>query len=160
MGSLDPANAVVTDAQGRFAIGAPIGRVRVYCDPVPSTPMAVGAPFSNAGGDVDVAAGDPAHIELFQVRIVSPPSDIGFQITPITLPLVVRSVDPAGPAAAGGLAAGDRVITIDGASLAGLLPFSAMVLALNHRPGSTMTLGIERAGAPIAVKVNISKLAN
>jgi PDZ domain-containing protein/carboxypeptidase family protein len=150
----DPSLLVSTDEAGRFVSGAPIGKVRVRCNAPP------GSTLSNAGTDVEVGATEPAHVEVYQVKIVAPPSDIGFQITPITLPLTVWKVDPTGPAAAAGLAPGDRVASIDGAAVAGLLPFTAMVVAMNHRPGSTLTLGIERGGTPMAIKINITKPQN
>lgn len=146
-----PAEATsITDAKGAFSIAAPIGKARVMC-------FAPDGSFSVAGGDAEVAAGAPGKIELAAVRAVPPPSDVGFAIKPLTLPLVIASVDPAGPAKAAGLLPGDKLLVIDGAVLTNLLPSSAMMLAWNHRPGSTLTLGIERDGSPLTLKLAIAK---
>ena len=63
---------------------------------------------------LDTAAGTPGTIALKAVRQVPPPSDVGFRIKPLTLPLVIAAVDADGPAKAGGLAVGDIVTSIDG----------------------------------------------
>jgi RNA polymerase sigma-70 factor (ECF subfamily) len=149
----DPSKGVVTDAQGRFTIDAPLGKVRIVCG---SNPL----PFSNAGGDVEVTPGAPAHIDVAAVRVIPPPADIGFAFTPSTLPLTVRTIDPAGPAVGTGLAIGDHVIAIDGAPVDGLLPYSALVLCTNHRPGTTLVLTVEHGGATQTVRIPITKLAS
>jgi S1-C subfamily serine protease len=116
--------------------------------------------FSAAGGDVDVAAGAPGTIALKAVRAIPPPSHVGYRIKPLTLPLVIASVDADGPAAAGGLAPGDIVTSIDGQSVAGLLPAGAMMLAWNHRPGTTLVVGVERGGAAKTIKIVVAEAAN
>lgn len=60
-------------------------------------------------------------------------------------------------AAAAGLRVGDRLVTIDGASLQGLLPAGAMFLIANHRPGTVVTLGISRGGAIQTIKIPVGK---
>jgi hypothetical protein len=152
-GGGDPNKGVVTDAQGRFAMDAPLGKVRVTCGP--NT-----LPFSNAGGDVDVTPGAPAHIEVAAVRFIPPPADIGFRLTPSTLPLTVRAIDPGGTAADSGLVVGDQIVAIDGAPVDGLLPYSAVVLCTNHRPGTTLVLTVERGGATPTIRIPITKLAS
>jgi len=142
-----------TDAAGKFSIPAPVGKARVMC-------FSPDGSFSVAGGDVEIAATGPGKIELAAVKVMPPPSDPGFRIKPMTLPLVIATVDPNGPARATGLAPGDRVMTIDGASVAGLLPSSAMMLAWNHRAGTTLTLGVERNGAPLSIKIVVAKPTN
>jgi RNA polymerase sigma-70 factor (ECF subfamily) len=142
-----------TDAKGAFSIPAPVGKARVMCFSQDGT-------YSVAGGDVDVAAATPGKIELPAVKVLPPPSDVGYRIKPLTLPLVIASVDATGPAKPSGLLPGDRVMTIDGASLTGLLPSSAMMLAWNHRPGSVLTLGIERGGVPMTFKIVVAKPTN
>lgn len=54
------------------------------------------------------------------------------------------STDPAGPAAQAGLAAGDRVVAIDGEPMA---DFAAVVAAVSASPGTALTVQIERDGA-------------
>jgi hypothetical protein len=153
-GDVQPgANSPATDVRGAFRIPAPTGKARVMC-------FSPDASFSVAGGDVDVPTNGPAKIELAAVKAVPPPSEPGFRIKPLTLPLVIAVVDPAGPAKAAGLAVGDRVITIDGAPLTGLIPSGAMMLAWNHRVGTTLTLGIERNGAPLTIKIVVVKPTN
>src|SRR5262249_44777721 len=116
--------------------------------------------FSVAGGDADVTAAGPGKIDLRAVRANPPPCEPGFMIKPLTLPLVIASVDPQGPAKSGGLAVGDRVVTIDGVSVAGLLPAAAMMLAWNHRPGTTLVLGVERGGAALGIKIVVAAQTN
>jgi RNA polymerase sigma-70 factor (ECF subfamily) len=147
-GPPDESRQAFTDAAGHFVLTAPVGRVRVFCF-VPN-----GGPLSVAGTDVDVAAGAMPHVDLFAVRPTfgASPGNFGFDITPIVLPLTVNRVDPHGPAAAAGIAAGDHIVTIDGASLQGVLPQGATFLLANHHSGSTVTLGLERGGAPRVVK--------
>jgi RNA polymerase sigma-70 factor (ECF subfamily) len=148
-----PTAANATDEKGAFKIPAPIGKARVMC-------FSPDGSFSVAGGDADIPANAPGTINLKAVRASPPPCDPGFRIKPFTLPLVIWQVDPDGPAKAGGLAVGDRVMTIDGASVAGLLPGAAMMLARNHRPGTTITLGVERNGAPQTIKVVVAAQQN
>lgn len=133
-----------TNERGEFKIGSPAGTARVMC-------FSVDGSFSVAGLDVTVAATGMTKAQLVAVRSVPPRSDPGFAIRPLTLPLVIAQVDPTGPAAAAGLKVGDIVITVDGASVKGLIPSGAMTLAWNHRPGTTVTLGVERGGKPMSI---------
>jgi RNA polymerase sigma-70 factor (ECF subfamily) len=148
-GPPDESRQAFTDGAGHFTLTAPIGRVRVFC----FSPS--GGPLSVAGTDVDVAPGALPHVDLFAVRPTfgASPGNAGFEITPIVLPLTVNRVDPHGPAAATGLAPGDHVVTIDGSSLQGILPDGASFLLMNHHPGSTVTVGVERGGVARVVKI-------
>lgn len=74
-------------------------------------------------------------------------------LAPATLPVTVNQVAAAGPAAAAGLRVGDRLVTIDGTPLDGVLPDGAMMLLMNHRAGTTATLGIERGGVAQVIKL-------
>jgi len=142
-----------TDAKGAFSIPAPIGKARVMC-------FSGDGSFGAAGGDVDVAAGAPATITLKAVKALPPPSHVGYRIKPLTLPLVIASVDAGGPAEKGGLRVGDLVTSVDGQSVEGLLPAGAMMLAWNHRPGTTLTVGITRAGSPMSIKIVVAEPEN
>ena len=142
-----------TDAKGTATLEANAGKVRVMC-------FSPDNAFSAAGGDVEVTGSGPATVDLFAVKPQPPPSDPGFRITPVTLPLTIAQVDPQGPAKSSGLQAGDKVVSIDGTPVAGLLPAGAMTLAWNHRPGTTLVLGVERAGKPVEVKIVVAKQAN
>jgi RNA polymerase sigma-70 factor (ECF subfamily) len=136
-----------TDAAGHFKVSAPIGRVRVYCF-APN-----GGPLSPAGMDVEVTSGAPANANVFSVRAGPSLSDAGLRLAMDVLPITVGDVVPNGAAAAAGLRAGDQLVTIDGASLQGVLPSGAMVLVMNHRPGTVATLGILRGGVAQTIRV-------
>jgi hypothetical protein len=148
-----PTAGSTTDARGVFKIPAPIGKARVVCFSSDGT-------FSVAGGDTEVTATVPGKIALQAVRAVPPPSEPGFRIKPLTVPLVIASVDPQGTAKAAGLLPGDRVVTIDGASVAGLLPGGAMMLAWNHRPSTTVIVGIDRGGTRQLIKIPVTAPTN
>jgi len=147
----DPSQMSFPDDKGHFAMSAPIGMVRVFCF------WQAGAGLGPAGTDVEVTKGAPASVEIYAVRAKygSSPGNAGFRIKPVTLPLVVVSVEPNSAAATQGLKAGDRVVTIDGASLQGLLPAGAMTLIQNHKPGTTVSVGIDRAGTPTTFKLPV-----
>lgn len=148
----DPSHQATTDASGHFTVSAPAGQVRINCIPNGTEPISV------AGTNVDVAAGRAAKVTVYSVRAVAeaPPSDPGFMLAPFTLPLTVGDVLPNGAAASAGLRVGDRLVTIDGASLQGLLPQAVMVFLFNHMPGTTVTLGIERAGAAQTIRLPVT----
>lgn len=148
-GPPDESRQAFTDAGGHFMLTGPVGRVRVFC----FSPN--GGTLSVAGTDVDVAPGAMPKVDLFAVRATfgASPGNPGFDITPIVLPLTVNRVDPHGPAAASGIAPGDHVVTIDGASLQGFLPQGAIILLANHHPGSTVTVGVERGGVTRVIKI-------
>jgi C-terminal processing protease CtpA/Prc len=73
----------------------------------------------------------------------------------VTLPLVIVAVAPNSSAAQQGIKAGDRIVSVDGASLQGLLPAGATVLIANHKPGTTVTVGIDRGGTVTAFKLPV-----
>jgi hypothetical protein len=151
MGPVDESRQALTDAAGHFSLESPTGRVRVFC----FNPN--GGALSPAGTDVEVTPGTVPRVELVAVRATfgeSPPN-IGFDLDPQRLPIAVNMVAAAGPAAGVGVAPGDHVVTIDGQTLHGLLPGGAMFLLLNHRPGSTITLGLERSGAMRTAKITV-----
>jgi hypothetical protein len=145
----DPSQQAFTDGAGHFVVNAPIGRVRIFCFPLN------GGPLSTAGTDVDVTSGARANVKAFSVQATfgSSPGAAGFAVAPDVLPLTVAQVVPTGPAATAGLRPGDQVVTIDGAPLQGVLPDGAMTLLANHRPGTTITLGVSRGGAMQTIKV-------
>jgi S1-C subfamily serine protease len=134
-------------------VSAPVGRVRVFCFP-PN-----GGAFTGAGTDLDVTSATTANANVFSVRATygNTPSDAGFMLNPLVLPLTVSQVVPTGPAAGAGLHPGDQVVTIDGASLEGVSPDGAMVLVANHQPGTGVTLGVERGGVAQTIKVIVGK---
>ncbi len=145
------AHQAFTDAAGHFKVSAPLGRVRLFCFSV--TP----APLSAAGTDVEVTSTSVAKANVFSVRATfgNSPTDPSFMLAPLALPLTVNQVLPSGPAAVAGLRVGDRLVTIDGESLQGMLPDGAQLLLMNHRRGTTVTLGISRAGVAQSIKVGL-----
>jgi RNA polymerase sigma factor (sigma-70 family) len=147
----DESRQAFTDAAGHFSLATPTGHVRVFC----FNPM--GGLLSVAGTDVDVAPGSVPRVDLVSVRAAfggSPPLlNVGFDLLPLNLPLTVNTVDPTGPAASAGIAPGDHLITIDSQSLQGMLPQGAAFMLLNHHPGSTITLALERGGAARTAKI-------
>ena len=147
----DPALSSPTDDKGHFAMSAPIGTVRVFCFPQG------GAPFTVAGTDVEVTAAAVPNVEVYSVRpLTSSPGDPGFRLRPLVLPLVVNFVAPKSAAETQGMKVGDRVISIDSASVQGLLPGPASALIGNHKPGSTVTIGIDRGGQPTIFKLPVT----
>jgi RNA polymerase sigma-70 factor (ECF subfamily) len=144
---------VMTDADGHFVVDAPLGHARVMCFPdSPST--------SGAGGDVEVTANSRAHVDLVVVRARPPQGESGFQLFPLTIPVVVRLVDPNGPAGQSGLVAGDHPTAIDGTPVANLLPNTVAVIAANHAPGTPFTITVDRAGVPTTFRIIAGKPAN
>jgi S1-C subfamily serine protease len=73
----------------------------------------------------------------------------------VTLPITVLRVDPSGPAAAAGIQPGDHIVSVDGRGLDGLLPLSVWYLLIDHAPGTTAVLGIERGGTVRQVSLKL-----
>jgi RNA polymerase sigma factor (sigma-70 family) len=142
-----------TNAKGEFKVTAPVGMARLMC-------FSADGSFSVAGIDIKVAPSGVTKASLAAVRVTPPPSDVGFKIRPMALPLTIAAVEPASPAAAAGLKVGDVLLTIDGASVAGLIPSGAMTLAWNHKPGTTIVLGVERGGKPVTVQFPVKAPTN
>ena len=98
----------------------------------------------------------PANVEVYAVRIKSGSAGYaGIRIRPVTLPLVINAVEPNSAAAQQGIEASDRVAAIDGASLQGVLPMGAMALIANHKPGTTVSIAIDRDGQVTAFKLPV-----
>ncbi|HEY1548141.1 MAG TPA: carboxypeptidase regulatory-like domain-containing protein, partial [Kofleriaceae bacterium] len=138
----DETRQAFTDANGHFTVAAPLGAVRVFCFRM-GGPMG-GPPISAAGIDVQVSSDSVPNVELVAVPSTfgGTPGNVGFNLSPMQLPLTINRVDPSGPAAANGIVVGDELITIDGISVQGMLPDGAMTALMNHRPGSVASLGI------------------
>ncbi|HEY6036687.1 MAG TPA: carboxypeptidase regulatory-like domain-containing protein, partial [Kofleriaceae bacterium] len=145
----DPSHQAFTDAAGHFVVSAPIGRARVLCF------LPTGGPLSAAGGDVDVTTAGRPNLNIASVRATygDTPGNAGFMLAPGTLPIAVGVVLPNGPTKPASLRPGDQLISIDGTAVDGLMPDGAMTLIMNHKPGTTVTLGIQRGGAPQTVKI-------
>ncbi len=92
-----------------------------------------------AGTDVAVSSDAVANVALVAARPIDGTSGSpDFELVPTELPMTVSQVDPNGPAAASGMLVGDQLVSIDGASLQGMLPLGAMIaIQLNHRETSS-----------------------
>jgi hypothetical protein len=62
--------APLSDANGRFSVEAPVGHVRVTCDPSDNS-------LSESASDVEVSADGTTHAELIAVREIKPGSNPG-----------------------------------------------------------------------------------
>ncbi|HEX5063679.1 MAG TPA: carboxypeptidase regulatory-like domain-containing protein [Kofleriaceae bacterium] len=151
-GPPDPARSSPSDEKGHFAMGAPVGTVRVFC-----FPQGGGGPLTVAGTDVEVTAAAVPNVEVYSVRRVSSSEgNAGFRLRPLVLPLVVNFVAPKSAAETQGMKVGDRLMSIDGASVQGLLPSPASTLIGNHKPGTTVTIGIDRGGQATIFKLPVT----
>jgi hypothetical protein len=149
-GPTEQAQMGYPDDKGHFAMAAPIGMVRVFCFPQNSQATTV------AGTDVEVTKSATAKVEIYAVRVKSASAGYaGIRIRPVTLPLVINAVEPNSSAATQGIHVGERVVAIDGGSLAGVLPAGAMTLIANHRPGTTVSIAIDRGGTVTTYKLPV-----
>ena len=85
----------------------------------------------------------------------SSPGYAGFSVTPLTLPLTVKQVEPNGPAQLAGLEVGDQITSIDGVSTQGMLPQGLTIAVRDHASGSSLTLGIVRASTTRTIEITI-----
>ena len=61
---------------------------------------------------------------------------------------------PGTPAATAGLQDGDLVVEVDGAPIESFTELAAIIRA--HKPGDSITLGLQRAGTSIEAQVTLS----
>jgi regulator of sigma E protease len=78
---------------------------------------------------------------------------LGFQFWTPPVPPVLGPVTPDGPAARAGLAAGDRIIAIDGVAMS---DFRQIVEYISARPGAHVTIDYRRGGATHSVPVAVA----
>ncbi|MEO8701498.1 MAG: sigma-70 family RNA polymerase sigma factor [Kofleriaceae bacterium] len=133
---------------GSFELGVFTGRNRAVC---------TAAGYAQAAIDVDVTAGAMARVALVSIKLVMPPSDPGFDVLAGQSPPIVVTLDPKGPAAAAGLAVGDRLVSVDGQSVAELSTQGVMAVAHNHRPGTTITLVVDRGVTSRTLRITLPK---
>jgi len=108
-----------------------------------------------SGGEVrqaNLSVGDPA-----ERRRLTEPAELfhglGFQFWTPPVPPVLGPVTPDGPAAHAGLAAGDRVLAIDGARVS---DFRQIVDYISARPGERVSIEYARGGATHSVQVAVA----
>jgi protocatechuate 3,4-dioxygenase beta subunit len=155
----DPDRKNITDAAGRFEVGrAPVGRAIVSAVPLDWER----SPYGFTRKVVVVAAGqdvvDVGDIELARRRVAARDrgGDLGFSVAdnppdaePDQLILKISHIDPAGPAAASGLAVGDVIVAVDGIDVRGDRNYLAGTL-LDAPQGTRLALGLAR-GATVAI---------
>lgn len=142
-----PTSSRRTSTAGTLLIpDAPLGPVRVEC---------FDGPTSGGSGDTDIVAGSTAAVTVEVVPRPAAPSDAGFQVEWRTVPPRVWSLAPGGPAEHAGLRLDDRVLTIDGASVAHLSFDAFMQTLVAHPPGSTVRLGIQRGDTTLTITLRL-----
>lgn len=78
---------------------------------------------------------------------------LGFSFWQPPIPAVLGVVDPAGPAAAAGLQAGDRIVAIDGNPVR---DFRDVVSRISAAPDSSVTVSYDRAGRESSVRLTVA----
>ena len=78
---------------------------------------------------------------------------LGFQFWTPPVPPLLGPVTPDGPAARAGLAAGDRIVAIDGVAMS---DFRQIVAYISARPGAHITIDYLRGGATRSVAVAVA----
>lgn len=137
----DPEVSPTTDASGQFLFEpAPAGDIAVSC-------FGDWATFSTGSTQVTVPRGGKIAVALEVVkRSTDTPGDIGARIAE-EVPRIAH-VTEQGPAAKAGLAAGDVIVSVDGAPVAPLDGSGVSMLIGNHPPGTQLTLGVVRNSQP------------
>jgi regulator of sigma E protease len=77
---------------------------------------------------------------------------LGFEFWYPTVPAVVGTMQPGSPAERAGLVAGDRIVAVDGTSVA---DFPALVKLVQPQPGKTLEFTVERSGSRVVVPVEV-----
>ncbi|HYB65634.1 MAG TPA: RIP metalloprotease RseP [Steroidobacteraceae bacterium] len=89
-------------------------------------------------------------------RRLTEPSELlrglGFDFWP-PVPAVIGKVEAGGPAARAGLAAGDRILAVDGAPVAN---FHDLIALVNARPGERVTIDYSRGGVAGSAGVQVA----
>jgi carboxyl-terminal processing protease len=100
---------------------------------------------------------DPAAYRLLRHETARSYSGIGATVIPTKRGLEVTSLQ-SGPARAAGLRVGDRIVAIDGATVAGV-PFERALARIIGPQGSTVRLRIRRGGRPLGLTVVRRRIA-
>jgi RNA polymerase sigma-70 factor (ECF subfamily) len=138
-----PDEAVPTDARGAFRIVSSAGEIQISC-------------YGNgrAASRTLVAPRDrTTSIELFSVAVTQVPGTIDATFENMTRR--IRDLVNGGAAQRAGLAIGDEVIAVDGASVVELDPREVMLLITQRPAGGVAQLAIVRGGERRTVAVNV-----
>jgi protocatechuate 3,4-dioxygenase beta subunit len=146
----DMASAPKSDASGRLVVDpAPAGDVIVSC--TVRQPL-----YSSPAVEVSLPRGGRASVELYGVELtVENPGGIGADFHWASTTPRLLEVVPGGPAARAGLANGDIVVAVDGASVAGLNGPGVAFLILNHPIGTKANITVLRGAQKKTVDVEI-----
>jgi hypothetical protein len=131
-----------SDDAGAFELeDAPTGAISVYCENKPWT-------YSNGRADFTATAGQVAACEVPAVKIARDVAFASMQATiqPGLMPGRIVAVTPRGAADRGGVRVGDIITAIDGANVTKLTPMGLFFVIGQHGVGTTMHLGLSRAG--------------
>jgi regulator of sigma E protease len=77
---------------------------------------------------------------------------LGFEFWYPTVPAEVGTMQPGSPAERAGLAAGDRIVAVDGTPVA---DFPALVKLVQPQPGKTLEFTVERSGGRVVLPVEV-----
>lgn len=146
---INPGNSggAMVDCAGRF-IGMPSAGATVPTSSGEASPGSIGLGFAiPADLAIDeaheiIATGRVAHAYLGLVA--APVSPEAASVSGVAEGLVVKALDPGGPAQAAGLATGDIITAIDGVPATSTTQL--VVLTLRKRPGDVVEVGYERDG--------------
>lgn len=144
-----PTSARRTNSTGVLVIpDAPLGPVRIEC---------FDGPTSEGSGDTIVGVGTTAMATVIVVPHPTSPVDPTFDVEFRTLPLRVWVVDPGGAAERAGLLPDDRILTLDGESIADLSRDAFMNLLIGYPPGSPHRLGILRGDTSLTITLTLGE---
>ncbi len=156
--AINPGNSggALTDCSGAL-IGVPTANAAVTNEAGQSSVGSVGLGFAipvdvaKAVSDELVTTGTVTHSYL-GVQVIEMPPSTGEESTQPG-GLYVSAVDPGGPAAIAGLLPGDIITAIDGQAVTDADQLAAVTLV--KKPGESVTITYERAGASADTTVNL-----
>ncbi len=146
---------VRTDGAGAFTISpVPSGEVAVVC-------VGLWQLYTDGLRLIDVPPGKSATVEVpvvgFADGNVPKLADFGAHLDPTQLVPVLIDVQPEGPAASAGLAAGDLVIAVDGTSVTELSRQGVLALIADHPPGTHVKVSVRRGGKTITADLVLAE---
>jgi membrane-associated protease RseP (regulator of RpoE activity) len=137
---------VMTDAGGRFALGAVPRSAFVWIRKGGYGTAAVPVEALLGDGEVALQSGSEGAVPGLQ-----PYEGVGMQLD-LSAGMHVSHVFEQGPAEAAGVLAGDRIQSVDGQSIDGLAP-DEVVRRIMGASGSQVTLTLERDGTTVTVPI-------